>query len=164
MNQSAYAISATLPTDGTISSLLSGIDDAIGRGNRHLLRLNHSARYVGQMLTGEKPLPLSVFVNALTFIYARGERQNIGVGKERVRRILQTIARPFGLDVVPTSDTPTKDIRAEVIEAAGACGRTFDAVHRAIADDTITPEERAEIEADVQNAKAQLDDVLKVLR
>jgi hypothetical protein len=86
------------------------------------------------------------------------------VERETVRRIFQVIVRPFGLDVVPSGDRPTKDVKSEIIEAAGACGRAFAAVDRAIADGVVTADERAELEADVQNAKAQLDDVLKVLR
>jgi ABC-type methionine transport system permease subunit len=156
MNQSAYAISFAPDLDEAVSETLVIVKGYLSN-RRHLLRVDHSTQYVGQMLDGVRALPFALFVQMLHVI-------NRTCGKEAVRRILQTIVRPFGLDVVPSGDRPTKDVRAEVIEAAGACGKTFDAVQRAIADDKITQEERAEIEADVRNAQAQLDDVLKVLR
>jgi hypothetical protein len=117
------------------------------------LNADHSDGYIQQLLSGVRPLSLDRFIRLL-FI----------VERETVRRIFQVIVRPFGLDVVPSGDRPTKDVKSEIIEAAGACGRAFAAVDRAVADGIVTAEERSELEAELQNAKVQLDDVLKVLR
>ena len=96
------------------------------------------------------------FVHLLSVIFRLGEKKATGVGRERVRQILAAIARPFGLQVIPFDDGPTKDVNAETIEAGAAVGHVFDAVNRKAPP--------CEIERHVVRATDELQDIAQAVK
>jgi vacuolar-type H+-ATPase subunit F/Vma7 len=154
-----FQIVGALKHDDCVTATLAAIRRRLFY--RHgALRTHHSERYVRQILAGERAMSLPFFVNALRAV----EKIGNGQGREWVRQILQTLAEPFGLSVVPLSEGPTKDIHTEVAEANRAVHKLFVTVADAIEDNVITPEERAAIQRDIAKAKAEIEDVERAVR
>jgi len=84
----------------------------------------HSQRYVRMQIAGERPITLAFFLSLLAAVERLGDREEQGRGREWVCRILDALARPFGLKVVPR-DEPTTP-KEEVAQALSSAHRELD--------------------------------------
>lgn len=91
-----------------IASALAGIKERLWF-KPHAIRTFHSERYVRQQIAGEKPMALTFFLTLLAAVEKLGDREEQGAGREWVRRILDALAKPFGLEVVPRRDEEPKE-------------------------------------------------------
>src|SRR5688572_365192 len=129
MNASRFRVSmpfGSIPTDKAAEVVTAALRILRGAKQLHrrpqkvarILDAQHTPDYVTDMLAERRSLPFSGWVRLL-----------FALDTETVRRVLQVVASPFGLNVVPVADATVKDLRSEVMEAAAACGFAHHRVH-----------------------------------
>lgn len=139
-----------------VADLLESLRAALAR-QHHRIRSSHSIRYINQLMTGDRPMPVSFLVSALMAAERLG-------GRELVRRILEALARPFGLTVVPRVDRPTTDARTEEQQASRAACRALITFADVTSDHVITDSERHALASAVIAAQQELSDLVEVTR
>jgi hypothetical protein len=150
--------------EDVVAAALAPLRDAFHRKPKSAHRITeHSERYNRQLLDGTRAISLLTFVRFLFASY-RPDSPAECDSREFIRRILDAIARPFGLTVVPAENRPVSDVKTEVVEANDACARAFVAVHDATADGRMDDNDRNEVRRRVINAQRELNDLVAVGR
>lgn len=152
----SFGLVRSMPVEGDAATVaaLSVVHDAYSGRPATVARVldtDHTDVYNNQLLNGDRPIPLHLFIRLL-----------LALPIETARQSLQAIGNALGLDVVLRSDARVADVKSEAVEASAACGIAFATVHSAIKDGAVTDEEKVQIAGAVREAQRQLDDLTRV--
>lgn len=161
---SGYVVSvAGFFEEDAVSLAVSRLKDHL---RRHLTPLAKSLGfqdgYVREMFSGRKRMTLTVFVGALQKIERLGDREQKGRGREWVASILDALARPFGLAVVPIETRDVGEPQKEINEANAEIHRAM-AVVADILPGGVTDAECRIATARLTKAKSEIGDVIVAL-
>lgn len=122
--------------------------------------------YAREMLIGRKRMTLELFIAGLRKIERLGDREEKGRGREWVAAILNALAAPFGLRVVPATPAEERavgEVEKEVREANTEVHRAFAEVDEVLADHRLTDAKFQRASARLSRAKSEIDDVAQAL-
>lgn len=122
-----------------------------------LMPSRHTDSYKRQWLTGARSLPVTEYIECLDKMFRRS-------GREAVAAAVNTWLVSFGLRALPLHvERPTKDVRAEVLEAFESSSKALNYVLDALRDNEVSASEKQRIRELIARAESEIQDVERLL-